>query len=68
MTETMQPIKPYKLYLRMTRQTPWDFSDYLGRFESKEDALRYAREYMSGRRAEYRIRHVNTGEHEDGYI
>ncbi len=60
--------RTFKAYARTNRKVRWQYSEYCGRWESKERAIAEVMERYEGERAEYRIENMETDEVETGFL
>lgn len=53
---------------RVNRRVRWPYAEYCGRWKTVEEAVEHVREYAAGRRAEYQIENMMSGEIVTGFV
>lgn len=55
-------------YARVNRRVRWRYAEYCGRWKTREEAIKNAKEHFPGQRIEYRIENMETDEVTTGFI
>lgn len=56
------------IYCRTNRRVKWTYSEYGGRYETEEEAIRTAKEHYGETGFEYRIENMETDEIKTGFV